>query len=288
MKALREFFSYVQRNPALGVGLGILLALVLFTLLGPLFVNVQKGPFPLYAIPNQPPNGKFPFGTDAQGRDLLAVMIVGTGMTLQIGAISGAIGLGIGIVLGFVSGYLGGSLIDTVITSFVDVYMSIPSFLILIIVATTFSNITLGVTEMGIIVALVSWAGSARSIRAQVLSMRERPFVMMAKLSGMTGIEIVMKELVPNLLPFLVMSLSQAVYGGIMSSLGLEALGIGNRRNPTLGMTLFYVQYYGAFLIGLWWWILEPIAVIVLVLTSLVLTSFGLDEIANPRSRSKA
>jgi peptide/nickel transport system permease protein len=117
--------------------------------------------------------------------------------------------------------------------------------------------------------------------------MRERPFVMMAKLSGMRGFEIVMKELVPNLLPFLVMSLSQAVYGGITASLGLEALGIGKRSNPTLGMTLFYVQYYSAFLVGLWWWIVEPIAVIVLILTSLVLTSFGLDEIANPRSRSK-
>lgn len=280
------FFSYVRRNPALGIGLGVLLLLVLFTSVGRLFID-PDGAYPLFTIPNQPPNAKFPFGTDAQGRDLLAVMVIGTGMTLQIGAISGAIGLGIGIVLGFVAGYMGGSLIDTVITSLIDVYMSIPSFLILIIVATTFSNITLGVTEMGIIVALVSWAGSARSIRAQVLSMRERPFVMMAKLSGMRGFEIVMKELVPNLLPFLVMSLSQAVYGGIMASLGLEALGIGSRRNPTLGMTLFYVQYYSAFLIGLWWWIIEPIAVIVLTLTSLVLISFGLDEIANPRSRSK-
>jgi peptide/nickel transport system permease protein len=284
---MKGFFSYVRRNPALGVGLGILVILILFTSLGRLFVDIETA-YPLKAAVNQPPSAKYPFGTDTQGRDLLAVMVVGTGMTLQVGAISGAIGLGIGIVLGFVAGYMGGSLIDTVITAVIDVYMSIPSFLILIIVATTFSNITLGVTEMGIIVALVSWAGSARSIRAQVLSMRERPFVMMAKLSGMRGFEIVMKELVPNLLPFLVMSLSQAVYGGIMASLGLEALGIGSRRNPTLGMTLFFVQYYSAFLLGLWWWIVEPVAVIVLILTSLVLTSFGLDEIANPRSRSKA
>jgi peptide/nickel transport system permease protein len=284
---MKGFVSYVRRNPALGMGLLVLLVLVLFTSVGRLFIDVEKGPYPLFTIPNQPPGKDFPFGTDAQGRDLLAVMVIGTGMTLQIGAISGLLGLGIGIVLGFVSGYMGGSLIDTIITSFIDVYMSIPSFLILIIVATTFSNITLGITEMGIIVALVSWAGSARSIRAQVLSMRERPFVMMAKLSGMRGFEIVMKELVPNLLPFLVMSLSQAVYGGIMSSLGLEALGIGDRKNPTLGMTLFFVQYYSAFLIGLWWWILEPIIVIVMTLTSLVLISFGLDEIANPRSRSK-
>jgi peptide/nickel transport system permease protein len=154
-------------------------------------------------------------------------------------------------------------------------------------VATTFSRVTLSITEMGLIVAIVSWAGSARAIRAQVLTMRERPFVMMAKLSGMGSFEIVMKELVPNLLPFLVMSLSTSVYGGISASLGLEAIGIGNRRNPTMGMTLYYVNYYSAFLLGLWWWILEPVAVIVLTLTSLVLISIGLDEIANPRRRRK-
>ena len=182
------------------------------------------------------------------------------------------------------AGYYGGVL-DTILTSLIDVWMTIPGFLILILIASTFSNITLGILEMGFIVSIVSWAGPARAIRAQVLSMRERPFVMMAKLGGMASFEIVMKELVPNLLPFLVMSLSQSIYGGIMASLGLEALGIGNRSNPTMGMTLFYVNYYAAFLVGMWWWIIEPITVIVLTLTSLVLISFGLDEIANPRVR---
>jgi len=267
--------------------LGILLFLILFTTLGRLIVDPEHA-YPLSVAANQPPNAQFPFGTDRQGRDLLAVMVVGTGMTLQVGAIAGAIGIGVGIVLGFIAGYYGGTFLDTIITSFIDVYMSIPGFLILILIASTFRNITLGVTEMGLIVAIVSWAGPARAIRAQVLSMRERPFVMMAKLSGMGNIEIVMKELVPNLLPFLVMSLSQAVYGGIMASLGLEALGIGSRREPTMGMTLYYVNYYSAFMVGMWWWIIEPVLVIVLTLTSLVLTSFGLDEIANPRARRKA
>jgi peptide/nickel transport system permease protein len=280
---MKGFFEYVKRNPMLGVGLVILIALILFTLVGRMFIDpasVYKQSINI----NQPPSAKFPFGTDSQGRDLLSMMIMGTGMTLEIGAIAGAIGLGVGIVLGFVAGYVGGVL-DTVITSVIDVYLTIPSFLILVLIATTFKNITLGVVEMGLIVSIVSWAGSARAIRAQVLSMRERPFVMMAKLGGMGGLEIIMKELVPNLAPFLVMSLSTSVYAGIMSSLGLEALGIGSRREPTMGMTLFYVNYYSAFLLGLWWWILEPVAVIVLTLTSLVLISIGLDEVANPRRR---
>ncbi len=280
---MRGFIDYVRRNPMLGVGLGILIALIVFTLVGRFFVDPNMAYKQSTAI-NQPPNVKHPFGTDAQGRDLLTMMIMGTGMTLEIGAIAGAIGLGVGIVLGFVAGYVGG-VFDTIITSLIDVYLTIPSFLILVLIATTFKNITLGVVEMGLIVSIVSWAGSARAIRAQVLSMRERPFVMMAKLGGMGGFEIIMKELVPNLAPFLVLSLSTSVYGGIMSSLGLEALGIGSRRAPTMGMTLFYVNYYSAFLLGLWWWILEPVAVIVLTLTSLVLISIGLDEVANPRRR---
>lgn len=280
---MRGFFEYVKRNPMLGVGLGILVALILFTTVGRMFINPDNAYKQSTAI-NQAPNPKHPFGTDAQGRDLLTMMILGTGMTLEIGAIAGAIGLGVGIVLGFIAGYVGG-VADTIITSLIDVYLTIPSFLILVLIATMFKNITLGVVEMGLIVSIVSWAGSARAIRAQVLSMRERPFVMMAKLGGMAGLEIIMKELVPNLAPFLVMSLSTSVLGGIMSSLGLEALGIGSRREPTMGMTLFYVNYYSAFLLGLWWWILEPVAVIVLTLTSLSLISIGLDEVANPRRR---
>jgi peptide/nickel transport system permease protein len=280
---MRGFFDYVKRNPMLGVGLGILIILVLFTTVGRLFIDPNNAYKQTIAI-NQPPSVKHLFGTEAQGRDLFTMMVIGTGLTLQIGAIAGAIGLGVGIVLGFVAGYVGG-VFDTIITSIIDVYLTIPNFLILVLIATTFKNIQLGVVEMGLIVSLVSWAGSARAIRAQVLSMRERPFVWMSKLAGMGGFEIIMKELVPNLAPFLVMSLSTSVYGGIMASLNLEALGIGSRREPTMGMTLFYVNYYSAFLLGLWWWILEPAAVIVLTLTSLVLISIGLDEVANPRRR---
>lgn len=282
---MAEFFSYIKRNPALGIGLAILIGLILFATVGRLFVDTEDA-YPLSVMPNQQPNSELPFGSDREGRDLLAAMVVGTGLTLIVGAIAGAIGLGVGVVLGFLAGYFGG-LFDTIITSIIDVYMSIPSFLILVLVASTFSRITLGVVEMGLIVSLVSWAGPARAIRAQVLSMRERPFVMMSKLSGMGSFEIIMKELVPNLLPYLVMSMASAVYGGIMASLGLEALGIGSRRQPTMGMTLFNVNYYSAFLVGMWWWIIEPVVIIVLTLTCLVLTSFGLDEIANPRRRRK-
>ena len=281
---MKGFLDYVKRNPMLGIGIACLVLLLGFTLIGRLFIDRNLA-YKMTTERNIAPGEKYPFGTDAQGRNLLAIMVYGSGMTLEIGAIAGLIGLGTGILLGFVSGYFGGGMLDMIITGIVDIFLTIPGFLILILVATTFKNITLTPPTMGLVVGLVSWAGPARSIRAQVLSMRERPFVMMAKLSGMSTFEIILKELVPNLAPFLVMSLSQSVYGGIGASLGLEALGLGNRQNPTMGMTLFFVQYYSAFLLGTWWWIIEPVAVIVLTLVSLVLMSFGLDELANPRAR---
>jgi peptide/nickel transport system permease protein len=209
-------------------------------------------------------------------------------MTLQIGAIAGAIGIGIGTILGFVSGYYAGSVFDNIITSIVDVVLTMPPFLILILIASSLTDPNeMEVMEMGLIVSVTAWAFPTRAIRAQVMSMRQRPFVMMAQLSGMGGPEIILKELMPNLLPYLVMSLANSVYGGVMGSLGLQGLGIGDRRQPFLGMTIYWLNYYSAFLRSMWWWILEPVGVIILLLTSLTLISFGLDEVANPRVRRR-
>lgn len=280
-----EFLRYVRRNPALGWGVGILLFLLLFATVGRLFINPEDA-YALATKADLPPDAEHPFGTDSQGKDLLACMVLGTGMTLQIGAIAGAIGLGVGTLLGFVSGYYGGTPLDNVISSVVDIVLTMPGFLVLVLIASSLTDPNeMSVTEMGLIVSTTAWAFPTRAIRAQVLSMRQRPFVMMAKLSGMGGPEIILKELLPNLLPYLAMSLASSVYGGVMGSLGLQGLGIGDRRQPYLGMIIFWVNYYSAFVRGMWWWILEPVAVIVLLLTSLTLISFGLDEVANPRVR---
>ncbi len=284
---MKGFFNYVRRNPSLGWGLAILLGLVLFTTVGRLFVD-QESAYAMSVPINLPPSAEYPFGTESQGKDLLACMVRGTGMTLMIGAIAGGIGIGIGTLLGFVSGYYAGSLMDNIITSIVDITLTMPGFFLLILIASTLTDPSeLTVMQMGLIVSITAWAFPTRTIRAQVLTMRERPFVMMAKLSGMSGPEIIVKELMPNLMPFLAMGLAGAVYYGVMGSLGLEGMGMGNRREPTLGMTLYWIRHYSAFLRGMWWWILEPVSAIVLLLTSLTLISMGLDEVANPRVRRK-
>lgn len=281
---LRNFTKYVRRNPVLGLGLAILLFLLLFTTVGWLFIDKDDA-YPLSVPLDLPPSAEYPFGTDSQGKDLFAGMVVGTGMTMTIGLIAGSIGLGIGVVLGFTTGYFGG-VYDSVVKLIVDVLLTIPSFLLLLLIATTLTNPDkLKTIQMALILSAVAWVQPTRTIRAQVLSMKKRQFILMAKLSGMNGIEIILKEMVPNLLPFLAMSLAGAVAGGVLGSLGLEALGIGNRREPTLGMMIYWVRYYGAFLRGMWWWIIEPVIVIALVFMAFLAISIGLDEFANPRTR---
>jgi len=275
-------WAYVRRNPNLLIGLVLLSVLLLFSIVGPLFVDVTNAE-PLSVSPEKPPSLVYPFGTDSQGRDLLAVMVAGTPLTLRIGFLAGLLGLAVGTALGFVSAYYGG-VADNVIRGIIDVSLTIPGLLVLIVVA-VFLKQGLTVDQMALIVALLAWRWPARTIRAQVLSMRERTWVQVARLSGRSGLKIIFLELMPNLLPFLAAALVGAVASAILASIGLEALGLGPTDSPTLGMTIYWVIYYAALLHGYWWWWLPPIAIITILFVGLFNLASGLDEIANPRLR---
>jgi len=277
-------WGYLRRNNRLLVGIILMLILFLFAFGGRLFIDV-KDAYPLAAPANLAPCREFPFGTDSQGRDLLATAIMGTYLTGRIGIVAGTIGLGVGTILGFMAAYYGGAL-DTVIRWVVDVLLTIPSLLVLVVIASALQG-TLDVNGMTLVVGLLSWMWPTRVIRSQVLTLRQRAFVRVAQLSGSSNMEIIFKELMPNLLPFLGASLVGSVTGAIFASLGLEALGLGPMREPTLGMTIYWVMYYGAFVRGMWWWIMIPVVIIVVLFIGLFLVSAGLDELANPRLRRK-
>jgi len=272
----------MRRNGSLAVGIVLLLALALFVSIGHLVVDTSKSR-PLSAPALRPPSVEHPFGTDRQGRDLLATMVAGTPLTLRIGFIAGFLGVGIGSVLGFVSAYYRGT-VDTIIRSIVDIGLTVPGLLVLIIIAVSVKK-GLTVDQMAIIVASLAWLNPARTIRAQVLSLRERGYVEVARLSGMSGPEIIVKELMPNLLPYLAATLVNTVSSAILASVGLEVLGLGPIDSPTLGMTLYWVNFNAALINGWWWWWTAPLAIILVVFLGLFFLTVGLDEIANPRLR---
>ena len=276
---------YIRRNPSLALGVALLALLALFVVIGSLTVDTEDAR-PLSAPALQPPSVDYPFGTDRQGRDLLAVMVAGTPLTLRIGFIAGFLGVGLGTLLAFVAAYYRG-FIDTVIRGIADIGLTVPGLLVLIIIAVSIKG-TLTVNQMAIIVASLAWLYPTRTIRAQVLSLRERGYVEVARLSGMSGPGIIFFELLPNLLPYLAATLVNAVSAAILASIGLEVLGLGPIDSPTLGMTLYWVNFNAAMINGWWWWWPAPTVIILTVFLGLFFLTVGLDEIANPRLRRSA
>jgi peptide/nickel transport system permease protein len=278
----RGGLRYLGRNRQLILGLALLGALLLFVILGNLFYDVSRYK-PLSVLPGRPPSAQYPLGTDSQGRDILAVMIAGTPLTVRMGLLAGFLGVALGTILAFAGAYFGG-LLDAVVRGVVDVGLTIPTFLVLIIVAISIHS-AMTVDQMALVVAALAWLWPTRTIRAQVLTMRERAYVHVARLSGAGPLKIIFLELMPNLLPYLAASLVAAVAAAILASLGLEALGLGAVDSPTIGMTIYWVIFYGALLQGMWWWFLPPIIVVVILFMGLFGLSAGLDEWANPRLR---
>jgi len=279
---MRGALHYVRRNPSLVVGVALLAALSLFIIIGHLLVDTEEAR-PLSVPALRPPSSDYPFGTDRQGRDLLAVMVVGTPLTLRIGFIAGFLGVGLGTLLAFTGAYYRG-VIDTIIRGIADIGLTVPGLLVLIIIAVSIKR-ALTVNQMAIVVASLAWLYPTRTIRAQVLSLRERGYVEVARLSGMSGPGIIFFELMPNLLPYLAATLVGAVSSAILASIGLEVLGLGPIDAPTLGMTLYWVNFNAAMINGWWWWWTAPTVIILMVFLGLFFLTIGLDEIANPRLR---
>ncbi len=280
----RGGFRYFRRNRSLTVGVVLLLALVAFAVIGGLLVDPENAR-PLSARMLQPPSWQLPFGSDRQGRNLFAVITVGTLLTLRIGLIAGSLGVGVGAALAFIGAFYGG-VIDSVLRGVVDLGLTVPNLMVLIIVALVFRE-GMTVDLMALVIASLAWLYPARTIRAQVLTLRERSYVQLARMSGTSGPGIIVKELLPNLLPYLMASLVGSISAAILASIGLDVLGLGVFEAPTLGMTLYWVNFTGAVINGWWWWWLAPIVVVGVLFIALFSISIGLDEIANPRLRRR-
>ena len=273
MHRFSQVIFYIRESPTLGVGFLMVGAVLLFGLLGPLFVDTSMAQ-PLSSTPRLSPSWEHLFGTDDSGRDLLAVMVVGVPLTLRIGLLAGALGLGLGTFLGFTSGYIGGKF-DGLIRALVDTLLTVPPLVVLVSIASTIRE-EISVNIMALVVASLAWMWPARVIRSQVLSMRERAYVQMAKLNGLGTTEIIWKELFPNLLPYLAANFANAVNWAILASIGLEALGLGPQNDPTIGMTIYWAITFSALIRGMWWWWAIPIFFIGLIFIGLLMIAVGI------------
>lgn len=281
--ATRSPLAAIRRTDIkLLVGIGMLAAIVVFGIVGPWFIDTALAG--VGSVPTlERPSAEYPLGTDAQGRDVMATLVVGTPQTLKIGLIAGSVGTILAIIFGLTAGYFGG-IMDAVVRVVTDVMLTIPTIAILILVA---ANVrVLSIEAMALIVASLSWMGATRAIRSQVLSLRERQYIQLAKLSGYSDLRIIFVEIMPNMVPYLAASFVLASSGGILAAIGLEVLGLGPSHESSLGMMIYWSQQYDAVFRGLYWWFLTPIGMLVLIFVAMFLISMGLDQIANPRLKA--
>jgi peptide/nickel transport system permease protein len=223
-------------------------------------------------------------GTDSLGRGIDVQLAEGIVNSIQIGLIAAIIGTLAGAAIGFTSGYYGG-MVDSVLRVLMDVFLSIPSLLFLILIASLMRGVT--VQGMALIIALFAWAPPARQIRAQVLSLKERRFVDMAMLSGMSKMEIITRELVPHMFQWMSANFVNAALAAILAESGLSILGLGPQNEMTLGMMIYWALSYAAVFRGMWWWWGSAVFILTSIFLSLYLMHLGFDEVINPRMRSR-
>jgi len=225
----------------------------------------------------EPPSFRHPLGTDLLGRDLLSRMIYGTRVSLEVGLVAVGISLGVGTILGALAGYYGGW-VDTIISRLIDIMLCFPSiFLILAVIA----YLEPSILNIMIVIGLTSWMGVARLVRAEFLSLREREFVLSAKLAGASDLRIIFHHLLPNALPPILVAATLGIGNAILIESALSFLGLGVQP-PTPSWGNLLTEGKSCLEVAWWLSVFPGLAILFTVLTFNLLGE-TLQEVTNPR-----
>lgn len=225
-----------------------------------------------------PPSLKHPFGTTNMGQDVLSQTIVGARIAVFIGFISAFFIVMIGTNVGLIAGYFGKT-VDDLLMRITDVAYGIPFIPFAIVLVTL-----LGVGTMNIVLAITTlmWRTTARVIRSQVLSLRERPFVWAAKVAGAGHFRLLYIHIAPNVLPLSLLYMAFGIAWGIMAEASLGFLGLGDPEKISWGQMLYFAFRSGAIRTA-WWWVLPPGLSIILVVASCYLVGRTFEVVTNPK-----
>ena len=227
-----------------------------------------------------------PLGTDNFGRDVLKELISAAGTSLLIGLLAGAVATLVGLTLGLLSGYVGG-VVDDIIMFITNIFTVIPGFVLLILISYSIGQEQRGATVVALVIGLTSWTWTTRSVRSQVISLRNRDHVNLSKLSGHNLMRIIVTDILPYIASYVVMAFILQVSSGILAEAQLSLLGLGPRTTevPTLGLMMNWAMLYSAHTNGSWWAYFPVILTITLISFSLNLMNTGLDQVFNPTLR---
>jgi len=227
-----------------------------------------------------------PLGTDNFGRDVLKQLVSATKASLWCGLVAGVIATLIGLAFGLISGYVGG-VVDDIFLFIYNIFTVIPGFILLVLISIGIGQESRGVTTVAIVIGCTSWVWTARSVRSQVLSLRNRDHVNLSKLSGHNIIKIVTKDILPYIASYVVMAFVLQVSSAILAEAGLSVLGLGPKttEQATLGLMMNWSMNFAAHINGAWWAYFPIVILIALISFSMNLMNTGLDQVFNPQLR---
>ena len=273
--------SLFWRQKKAVAGLVIILTLCLMALLAP--VLAPGDPSERVGRSHQPPTVEHVFGTTKMGRDVFSQFVWGARPSLAVGFATGLAITALGTIVGLVAGYFGGRT-DATLDLATNAVLVIPNIPLLILLA-SFAG-TVGPMAIMAIIALTSWPWGARMTRSQTMALRQREFVVAARMVGEPHWRVIFVEILPNLVPLIGINIVGSIIYAIVAQTTLEYLGFGDPLNVTWGTMLYNAQNSSAIIVGAWWDIGVPAAGIAIVGLGLALLNFTFDEIANPQLRS--
>ncbi|MFD5291441.1 ABC transporter permease [Streptomyces rochei] len=268
-------------SPKLAIGLGLVVVIALFGLVGPLLAG---NPDTIRNIGLTSPSSDHWLGTTQTGQDVLDQLTHATRGSLQIGLLVGVMATALSALFGVIGAYAGG-ILDEAFSLFSNVMLVIPGLPLVIVISGFVPAEQRGSWTIALVLAVTGWAASARVLRAQTLSVRNRDYVAAAKVAGEKPWRVICVEILPNLLPVLASQFVFAVIAAILSEAGLSFLGLGASNSSTLGTMLYFAQNGFALQREAWWWFVPPGLIIAAFGCGLALINLSLDEIINPRLR---
>jgi peptide/nickel transport system permease protein len=281
---MAAYWRTYRRNAQGMVGLVVLSIFVLLAIFGPALVDEKQldaatADGPIFASPSR----EYLLGTDNFGRPVLGLVIMGTRISLLVGLTATVGAMVIGAVVGIAAGYAGGK-IDTVLNFITNWFLVLPWIVLAIVLASLWGPSLLTII---FVIAVTSWAGTARLVRAQALTVRERTYVERSRALGSGHWHLVSRHILPNVFPVLFANTVLTVALSILSETTLSLLGLGDPNSMSWGRIIQESFDAGALTAGWWWWLIPPGVAIVLVTLSFTMCGYALDEILNPKLRDR-
>lgn len=276
---LMDFWRRYKKNRPAVAGLFLIICLVLVAIFADLIASYDPWESN-FGEKLQPPSLRHLMGTDNFGRDVFSRIVYGSRITLLVGFAAAGISIFLGVIMGALAGYFGG-LIENIIMRITELFMVIPTFFLILLIVAVFGG---SIWNVVVIIGMTTWPGTARVVRAQFLSLKEKEFVEAAKLAGVGSFRIIFRHVIPNAMGPVIVLTSLRVASSILAEAGLSFLGLGDLNHVTWGQLLYKAQLYMRIS---WWSAIFPGLMIFVAVLSFNLIGDGLTDALNPRLKER-